>query len=384
MPKSQKPKPVTGNPTAFPTAEGKLSKRTSEASASSPGPAVVGLAPKQAETTSGARTRRTGHQQKRKQNEAELTQRWKDLAAPAAQLSLGDTIPGFQSMDSKPQSEVVDIYIGAGKSTGFVLDDSRRVFEVDAELSHVHAPKTSLLGHAARDLIAKQISRPLIAVLLKAVFLLDEKSAQAFPSWRIRFDRAGVATGVIPALERKLSSLLELVASDADAIWLKRAEEILPGESACEQIVELAKEIRAAAGGKPMAADCMISSSDFQASIRVPFKVGAKPELVDSATQEDEPGEVVGYDRKKRLVFVEFERGQTSTALRANMEVFFGRVNEQAAIPGNRCRIWHQLEEKPTEGIRRKLLRLEVLSNGLFAQVPEFILPLTGSDAQRD
>ena len=374
-------KPVQGEPAAVvQVAAGKLSQRTSRARASLPGRAIAELGASQLEKVEGSRTRRTGNQTQRERNEAELTQRWKDQAAPSVQLNLDKTLPGFQFLDSKARSEVVDIFIGAGKSTGFVLDDSRGILELGTDHSQSHAPKTSLLAHASRDLIAKQLCRPVIAVSLKAVYLLDEKTAQASPLWRIRFDRVGVSAGAIPSLEQSLRSLLQLVASNTDAIWLKPAQEILPGEDACELIVEAAKEIRAAAGGKPIAADCMVSSSDFRAPIRVPLKVGAKPELEDSAAMEDDPGEVVGYDRRRRLVFVEFERGQTSVALRADMAMFFDFVTKVAAMPDNRCRIWHQPEETPTEGVRRKLLRVELLSNGLFAQVPEFFLPAAGGE----
>jgi len=378
---SESQKPVQANPAALPLAASKLSKGASRANASHPVPAIAELAASQLEAKNGSRTRRTGNQQHRERNEAEATQRWKERAAPSVQLSLDKTLPGFKSLDSKAGSEVVDIFIGAGKSTGFVLDESRGVLELDTDRSHAHAPKTSTLAHASRDLIAKQLGRPVIAISLKAVFLLDEKTALASPSWRIRFDRVGIAAGAMPSLERGLGSLLQLVASDTDSIWLRPAEEILPGEDACELIVEAAKAIRVAAGGKSIAADCMVSSSDFRAPIRVPLKVGAKPELEDSAAMEDDPGEVVGYDRRRRLVFVEFERGQTSVALRADMAVFFDFVKQVAAMPDNRCRIWHQPEEAPTEGVRRKLLRLELLSNGLFAQVPEFSLPAAGGEA---
>jgi hypothetical protein len=323
-----------------------------------------------------SRTKRTGHQARREQTEKELMLQWRAKAAPGIQLQLDDSQNGFQSIESKPQCDVVDIFLGAGKPLGFVLDESRQCFELDADLAHVYSPRTSLLARAARDLVAQSIQRPAERVSLKVLLLLDEQSGKATPSWRIRFERAGVDASAIEPLERRLRSLIDLVASESDAISLKPAEQVVPKEEMAEQIVAAALAIRIAAGGKPIAADCSITSSEFQSPIKVPEKVGAKPEVEGEVKPDDDLGEVVGYNRCERLIFVLFEGRRVSTELSADMEVFSRHAIELANIPFNKCHIWYQLDEKSNKGRGLKLASLKVLSEGgLFAQLPEFVVP---------
>lgn len=365
---------------------GKESKRISPSTTAQSIGAGVQAGTVQQEAPRGSRTHRTGHQQQREQNEAELTKQWKEKINAPLQLGLDDSLPGFQAIEDKSASEVVDIYIGAGAPTGFVLDDCRTVFELDHDLSHIVAPKTSLIAHAARDFIADSIGREPIAISLKALLLLDDESSKATPSWRLRFERQLVSQEKIAEIESGLHSVMEHAASDSDEIWAKPADKSSPDEGECEKILKrivgVAQDLRKSAGGKAIAADSYISSDDFKAPIKLPTKMGARPEPDEKDGVTIEKGEVVGFDRNERRVFVKFDGGKASAALRADMETFKNLAVKLADMEGNVCRIDYKPEQKTTEKICGTLTRLEVLSSGLHAEMPAITVAPPDADGE--
>jgi hypothetical protein len=327
-----------------------------------------GKPPEKSHSHSGSnRTRRTANQEQRARNERELLDKWRSDVTRS--LPLEDPDERLTTSERTSPSEVMDIHIRAGQPLGYAFDEHRHSFELDADLAKVYAPRTALLAHEARVLVATTIGVPISKVGLTALLLLDEVSGKATPSWRIRFECVGANVAAIGELERRLRSLMDLVGSDSDELWQRPANDLLPHDTAAQHTVEAAQRIRTAAGSKTIAADCTVTSKCFADAITVPPKIGARKESDGEPTTRDEPAEVVGYDRLQRLVIVAIDGQRSSTGLSADMEVFGALAQQQAPIPGNKCRVRHELDVS-NKGARRKLVKLEVLSNGLLAETP--------------
>ena len=262
--------------------------------------------------------------------------------------------------------------IRAGQPLIFRLDEEKQSFELDGDLEKVTAPKVRTLAYAAKDLIAETVPGSSGTVEVKSLFRLDQEASTATPTVCVRFKHVRSAVSAVEALEPRLRSLMDLAGSTTDEIWQPGASKLLPNDPAAPQIVELVRQIRTAAPRSPVAPNLYMTSALFKAPVAVPERIGPPPPRDEDPTEAvEETGEVVGYLRSERRAFVLFPGRRTSTALAADMEVFFPILRQEAPTIGNKCLIRYRPGQDPREKANGKLLRVEVLWQGLFVEPPE-------------
>jgi hypothetical protein len=254
----------------------------------------------------------------------------------------------------------------------YSLDADIEFLELETDVSHAYEPRTASVAKVARDVVAGTIGRTLRDVTLKPVLWLDKGSAQARPMWRIQFAAIGIEPEVLRTLEANLRSLINLGASNADDLWKKPASELLPSTHAATSIVRAAQALRKIAGGKAISPDGKISSSDFVASINLPQLIGAGPNGKDHEDNPEEVGEVMGYNRSRRVVHFLVEGHQECTDISMNMSVFREVVKKLSDLDGNRCGIWYRVTWESGKISKTALRKLQQLQGHLFAQVDDF------------
>jgi hypothetical protein len=316
------------------------------------------------------RTLRTGHQEKRKQNERELYKKWGAAVAPP--MPSDEPSSDKQLWVDDDPVHIGEILIRAGKTVAFKLDQANQSFELDADVEKFAAPKVRTLAHAAKYLIAGIVPGSAATVSVRSLYRLDLETSKATPTIRLRFQYVASAMRTVAALESSLRNFMGLVGSVTDALFLSPANELLPDDPAAPQVVALARQIRTSVPRAAVAPGVEMTSALFKAPVPVPERIGTPPPQEGGAEDDrEEEGEVVGYLRPERTAFVLFPGRRSSTALVADMEVFFPILRQEAQVIGNTCRIRYRPDQDQPDKEKGKLLRVEVLWQGHRSERPE-------------
>lgn len=296
-----------------------------------------------------------------------------DQLASANEVAQVEPPQGKSQMVAKLWEEeapeiIGEILIRAGKDVAFRLDESAQCIELEEDLATFAPTRIRTIADAVKDLIARTVPGAVRNVTVRPVFRLNPSTSLATPTLTLRFRYVDAASSAVTALESRLRHLMNLVGSDADNLFLSRVADLLPNDAAALHVVELAKQIRTAHPHQALAQGIEMTSPVFEAPVAIPARIGAAPPRDDEPLElQDATGEIVGYLRPERLVFVLLAGRRASTALTADMEAFFDIASQQAQLIGNRCKVLYE----PSQGQQRldqgKLLRVNVQLQGLLA-----------------
>lgn len=314
----------------------------------------------------GGRTKRTSHHERAKRNEADLTRAWSAKSTEFAQLELGSSSTGT----SVGQADKV-IYVAAGEPLGFSFDETTKTLEFDTKIDHAYPPRTAMIARATRELVSATTGIGLNHVTLKAMLQLNQDSRKATPVWCIRFRAVGQEPMALAAIEPNLRDFLSLATSTTEKLWTLPDRELVPNSVAPAAVVKAAKDLRKAAAGKAIAADCRIRSDLFSEEIKVAPTVGGAPPDSEESKPVEGVGEVVGYNRATREVDIQFNGHQASTEISMDAEVFQSVVKDLAGVDGNVCQFSYQVEKEAGRVVRTTLQSLACRQLDLFIQLPE-------------